>query len=65
MTKTNRKFVVGFTTCSLLLMALDAYAHRPVEGDEEGVTTIPNTSASFAYSRELYDPDDVHIYQNG
>lgn len=62
MKKISKYFVV-ITLISLFFTVQDAYAHRPEEGNEEGLTIIPDISTSYAYYRELYNPGEVHIYQ--
>jgi hypothetical protein len=37
-------------------------AHRPLWGDEKGVTEIPNLQTSYAYYRQLTDDQPYHIF---
>ena len=39
-----------------------ASAHRPDEGNEAGVTAIPNPNTSFAYYRQIDSASPIHLY---
>ncbi len=39
-----------------------ASAHRPEDGNQNGLTVIPDPNTSFAYYREINAPDEVHVY---
>jgi hypothetical protein len=46
---------------AMLVFPTAAYAHRPVWGDDLGVTRIENLSTSFAFYRE-FTSEKVHAY---
>lgn len=39
-----------------------ASAHRPDEGNPDGLTQIPDPSTSYAYYREFNGSEDLHVY---
>lgn len=57
------KFSLFITGIFLLFSIVPlASAHRPDEGNLDGVTAIPNPDTSFAYYREIDNTSPVHLY---
>jgi hypothetical protein len=48
---------------TLFVAVPSAYAHRPENGNVDGVTMIPDPTTSYAFYRELTAPDQVHVYR--
>jgi hypothetical protein len=61
--KIIRKITILATLLGVLFLVPSASAHRPDEGSDEGTTSIPNSTTSYAYYRELETSDPVHIYR--
>ncbi len=58
------RITILFASLFCLFFAVPpASAHRPDQGNDAGVTEIPNITTSYAYYRELGTADRVHIYR--
>jgi hypothetical protein len=44
------------------MVAPNAYAHRPEQGNPDGVTLIPSPTTSYAYYQEIQQPGQLHVY---
>jgi len=59
----RRMTMLAVTLLLLLVTAQSGLAHRPENGNPEGVTIIPDPTTSYAYYRQLSGSDTVHVYQ--
>jgi len=57
-----RNTVISLVIAALFFAVPSASAHRPENGDPEGLTVIPDASTSFAYYREFTEAETMHIY---
>lgn len=57
-----RKTILLMAVAAMFFAVPTASAHRPEEGNQEGVTQIPSATTSFAYYREFTLAESVHIY---
>lgn len=60
--KTLRLSLPVLTLLALCLFVSPALAHRPVQGNNLGITEIESLTTSFAFYRELTNSSDVHLY---
>jgi hypothetical protein len=59
--KSRLIFLPLILIAAMLAFPTTAYAHRPVWGEDLGVTKIENLSTSFAFYRE-FKTEKVHVY---
>ncbi len=61
--KTLRPFLFSLLLFGLFSAVPSAYAHRPEEGAQSGLTEIPDPTTSFAYYRNFDGGDFAHLYE--
>ncbi|UCC87779.1 MAG: hypothetical protein JSV81_00335 [Anaerolineales bacterium] len=58
-----RALILTVILLGAFLAAPNAYAHRPEQGNPDGVTLIPSPTTSYAYYQEIQEPGQLHVYQ--